>query len=162
MPRTPKFAIGDIIDHKILGRSIVLGHQCNAFTWYHIYSESYNRFGYYLGKSFELTKQATPDTIHQAQQLLLQIHNANKPGPYNSGDILYERNVRLVILDNGRQYDNNNRTTYLVYNEKEDRLYYMDFAGHAQVLQRSNPHTRKIAGKLMCERVFEPAFSITS
>lgn len=162
MPRKPAYAIGDIVNHKILGQSIVLGHQYSKFTWYHIYSEKFNRFGYYLGASFELTKPATATTIQEAQNLLLQIRNTNPTGPYKSGDVLYERNTRLLVIDNGRQCDQNNMTTYLVYNEKEDRLYYMDFAGCAQVIQQSNLHTRKFVGKIMCDRIFDQAFSTTT
>lgn len=164
MPRMQKFKIGDIVNHKILGRGIILGSEYttkNSFTWFHIYNPTHDRFGYYIPASFTKIKDATPDTRVEAQKLLLNHCHTEKPGKYEFGDVLHENNASLFVLDDGRQYDGNNNTTYLIYNTATDKLVYMTFTGHAQVIQKSNTYTRKFASKIICDRLLAPAFDTT-
>lgn len=166
MPYLEKFKIGDIVEHKKLGRGIIIGCEHgnkDKFTWFHIYYPAHDRFGYYLPASFSKIENAAYDARKTVQQILLNHFRTEKLGKYEFGDVLrgngMSSGTTLFVLDNGRQYNDIGNIIYLVYNVTTDRLYYTFFTENVRISQKSNINTRKFASKIICNRLLMPIFN---
>lgn len=165
MPYNRKYVMGDIVESKKFGKGIILGTKHNAdkhtMAFYHVYYYGIDAFLYTIHATTTKSENATPESIEDARTILLtkmlESPADNRPRKYRIGDIIKSETGCLLVLDNGRLYEN--RILYHVCQPENEILSYSGLDDTHDIIIHANANTIRRARQLIQDYYFMPAFS---
>lgn len=165
MPKNIEYHIGDIVLNSHMGKGIILGqhvHPEKGNPIYHVYFYDYKIYKYAFSQHITFVSDATPDSIQEAQNLILTMQNKSEHHAYVQGDIIHTILGDTLVLDNGHKIaiNGNDRVYYHIATDKNEHLYYIETREISGIVHPANDESIKRAKRIIMEKILMPTFNI--